>query len=91
MTFWPECGADKSICISSISNSPTPHDGFIMIPCMSDLVEEEIQRLGASLNFLGQSNDKDRNIFWKDFTTHTMGLCAEFRGLLLPVLCDSFV
>ena len=37
MTFWPECGAGKSI--SSLSNFPTDHDGFIMIPCMSDLVE----------------------------------------------------
>ena len=37
MTFWPECGADKSI--SSLGNFPTHHDGFIMMPCMSDLVE----------------------------------------------------
>ena len=36
MTFWPECGADKS---ASLSNFPTHHDGFIMISCMSDLVE----------------------------------------------------
>ena len=53
MTFWPQCGADKSI--SSLSNFPPPppppphHDRFIMIPCMSDMVEYEIQRLGASL------------------------------------------
>ena len=39
MTFLPEFGADKSVCISSLSNIPTHHDGFIMIPCMSDLVE----------------------------------------------------
>ena len=32
MTFLPECGADKS-CISSLSNFPTHHNGFIMIPC----------------------------------------------------------
>ena len=38
LTFWPECGADK-VCISSLSNFPTHHDGFIIIPCMSDLVE----------------------------------------------------
>ena len=35
MTFWPECAAD----ISSLSNFPNDQDGFIMIPCMSDLVE----------------------------------------------------
>ena len=35
MTFLPEYGADKSI--SSLSNFPTHHDGFITIPCMSDL------------------------------------------------------
>ena len=27
----------------------SPSGGFIMIPCMSDLVELEIRRLGASL------------------------------------------
>ena len=32
--------------------------GFIMIPCMSDFVEEEIQRLGASLSRCGHSQKK---------------------------------
>ena len=27
------------ICISSLSNFLAHHDGFIMIPCMSDLAE----------------------------------------------------
>ena len=45
--FFQEFGADKSI--SSLSNFPTHRDGFIMIQCMSDLVEEEIQRFGVSL------------------------------------------
>ena len=30
MTFWPECGADK-ICISSLSNFPTLHDGLFHV------------------------------------------------------------
>ena len=42
--FFQELGSDKSI-ISRFSHSS---NGFIMIPCMSDLVEWEIQRLGAS-------------------------------------------
>ena len=37
MTFLPECGADKSI--SSLTVISPPICGFIMIPCMSDLVE----------------------------------------------------
>ena len=39
MTFLPECGADKSICISSLTVISLSICGFIMVPCMSDLVE----------------------------------------------------
>ena len=28
--------------VISLSNLPTHHDGFIMIPCMSHMVEQEI-------------------------------------------------
>ena len=38
MTVFHEFGADKRICISSESNIPTHHDGFIMLKCMSALV-----------------------------------------------------
>ena len=31
---------------------PNSSVGFTMIPCMSDLVELEIQRLGASLGYV---------------------------------------
>ena len=37
MTIFQEFGADKRV--SSESNFLTHHHGFIMIPCMLDLVE----------------------------------------------------
>ena len=49
MTFFQQFGAD----ISQISLCTLyPSDGFIMVPCMSDLVESEIQRLGEQVYFL---------------------------------------
>ena len=47
MTFLPECGTD---CISLDGSFFYSSSGFIMISCMSDLLEGEIQRLGASLS-----------------------------------------
>ena len=48
MTFLPECGADID-CIYLDRSFFYSSSGFIMISCMSDLLEREIQRLGASL------------------------------------------
>ena len=49
MTFLPECGADKSLYFTR-QKLFYSSSGFVMISCMSDLLESEIQRLGASLS-----------------------------------------
>ena len=50
MTFLPECGADRSFFHLS--------SRFIMILCTSDLLECEIQRLGASLTGHSSHNEQ---------------------------------